>query len=106
MILDTDVLNSVATLRLRKALNTALAPVKPRAEFRTFLKQELMESADAMQSSRRWPAWLKRGSWLLRPGRRELIIGAAVGSAFSVAGLVALIIHIVASNKRTTSQAA
>jgi hypothetical protein len=106
MILDTDVLNSISMLRLRKTLNTALAPVKPRIEFRNWLKQELLENAEALHSTRRWPEWLERGSWLVRPGKRELIIGAAVGSAVSVAGLVALVIHIAASNKRTTSQAA
>ena len=105
MILDTDVLNSISMLRLRKTLNAALAPVTPRSEFRSWLKQELQEEAEAMQETRRWPAWINPNSWILRPGKRELIIGAAVGSAFSVAGLVALIIHIVSSNKRTHSQA-
>ena len=106
MIMDTDVLNSISMLRLRKTLNIALAPMKPRSEFRIWLKRELMEDAEAMQTRLRRPAWLDRGSWIVKPGKRELIIGAAVGSAFSVAGLVALVIHIAASNKRTHSQVA
>jgi len=106
MILDTDVLNSISMLRLRKTLNSALAPVLPRNEFRAWLKRELLEEAEEMQVKRRWPAWLDRGSWIAKPGKREIIIGAAVGSAFSVAGLVALVIHIVTSSKRADSQAA
>lgn len=106
MILDTDVLSSISILRLRKLLNLALAPVSPRAEFRKWLKEELLKESEAMQRAHRWPAWLEPGNWLVKPGKREIIIGAAVGSAFSLAGIVALVIHIAAANKRTTSQAA
>jgi len=106
MTSDTDVLDLVPILKLRQLLNLALAPVKPRAEFRAWLKGQLMADAARTRGTNHLPEWLERGDWLLRPGRREIIIGAAVGSVFSLAGLIALLIHVRTSSKGSTSQAA
>ena len=106
MTSDTDVLDLVPILKLRQLLNLALAPVRPQTEFRIWLKGQLMADAAKTRGTRRLPEWLERGDWLLRPGRREIIIGAAVGSAFSLAGLIALLIHVRTSSKEGTSQAA
>ena len=71
---------------LSAALQEALAPVKPPAAFRQALARDLVALARQKQS----PHII-----LQRPAghRREILIGAAVSSAVSVAGLVALLWH-------------
>jgi hypothetical protein len=69
---------------LAAAVREALAPVSPAASFRQGLARDLA----AMARQKRAPQVL-----LQRPPsyRRQIIIGAAVSSAVSVAGLIAVI---------------
>ena len=71
---------------LSAALQEVLAPVKPPAGFRQALARDLV----ALARQKRSPHII-----LQRPAdhRREILIGAAVSSAVSVAGLVALLWH-------------
>lgn len=103
---DTGVLDLVPILKLRQLLNLAMVPIEPRKEFRTWLKNELDVSLTATGRRYSRSEWFERGDWLLKPGRREIIIGAALGSAFSLAGLIALLIHVRISNRSATTEAA
>jgi len=87
--MDGVVLNLVPLLRLRRLLNLALAPVYPRPEFREVLGRQLMADATHMGAGST-SGWVFPGSPSMR---REIIIGAALGSAFSLACLIALLIH-------------
>lgn len=71
---------------LAVALQGALAPVKPAPSFRCELGRELAAAARQKKSPR---VILQRP----RNYRRDLLIGAAVSSAVSVAGLIAFIWH-------------
>ncbi len=89
MALPQQMVDLVPLLRVRQWLNIALAPVRPSAEFRAWLKQELLQQA--AQMSQQAPA-RRLNQLALAPGRRELLIGAAVGSVVSLAGLIILLI--------------
>lgn len=104
--LDSVVLKQVPMARLRQLLRLALEPVHPRAEFRQWLKTQLLADSARLSQSRRRAGWLGPGGSLLKPGRREILIGAALGSAVSLAGLIALLIHVRLSAKEVTSKAA
>jgi hypothetical protein len=71
---------------LSTAVQQVLAPVRPSAAYRQALARDLMALARQKQSP---------GIILQRPAghRRGILIGAAVSSAVSVAGLVALLWH-------------
>jgi hypothetical protein len=73
-------------LQIAQRVKTTLVPVTPSPEFEAGLKRELlaaaMQRAEAKRSRRHVP--------LLQ--RREVLIGAAVGSAISVAGIVAALL--------------
>ena len=88
--MDIEVLNLVPFLKLRRLLNLALMPVCPRAAFRRELGQKLVSDATKV----RLMGAAVIGTSLLMPARRDLLLGAALGWAVSLAGLVAYLIHI------------
>ncbi len=103
MALPQHMVDLVPLLRLRQWLNIALAPARPRAEFRAWLKDQLLQQAAQMSQSApaRWPAQLS-----LVPGRRELLIGAALGSVVSLAGLIILLVKWKLSQRAVHTPAA
>ena len=73
-------------LQLNERLKKTLIPVTSSAEFRANLKDSLMANAAQRQS-------LTPGSARIPPLQRKwVIIGAAAGSAISVAGIVAAVL--------------
>lgn len=105
MIMPQGVYDLVPILRLRQLLNTALAPVRPREEFRIRLREQLLEEARRAPSAGADRGWLQR-EWSSISGRREILIGAAIGSAVSLAGIIALIIRWRLSGKSMEQPAA
>lgn len=85
MALPQQMVDLVPLLRVRQWLNMALAPAHPSAQFRAWLKDQLLQQA--VQMSQQAPA-RPFGRLALFPSRRELLIGAAVGSIVSLAGLI------------------
>lgn len=92
---NKEIVSLMPMLNLYKWLNLALMPVRPNAGFRHRLGQRLVAEAARLHSAHQTPAWLAFLQSLLQPGRREIVIGATVGSLISIAGLIALIIHLV-----------
>jgi len=73
-------------ISLSRELKEALVPVRPRARFRRELHRALLERA-----SQRKEASVKE--WLIGH-RRHIMVGAAVvGSAFSLAGIIAYLLR-------------
>lgn len=87
MALPQQMVDLVPLLQVRQWLNMALAPAHPSAQFRAWLKDQLLQQA--LQMSQQAPA-RQFGRLALFPGRRELLIGAALGSVVSLAGLIFL----------------
>jgi len=100
--MNMGVLDLVPLLRLRRLLNLAFAPVLPRPEYRVWLGRKLVTDAAHMQVAQQ-PGM---ANGLLSPGRRGLLIGAAVGSALSLAGLLAILLSRRGGSKRPDQQAA
>jgi hypothetical protein len=75
-----------ALLRLAGRVKKALEPVQPSASFKSKLRADLGEMARYRTS---------RGVVLEAPSRpRELLIGAAIGSAVALAGGIAYLIRV------------
>lgn len=74
-----------ALMRLGGELRQALAPVCPSASFREGLRGSLVKLASERQS--------REVVIDLRPRPRELVIGAAIGSAVALAGGIAYLIR-------------
>jgi len=107
MVLDTEVLSVVPFLNLRRLLDLALLPVAPRREFRRRLRDQLLaEATPAALAGRSATASIAGGPLALRPGRRDILIGAAVGSAVSLVGLIAFLLHLRSSSRQMSSPAA
>jgi len=73
-------------LRVAERVKAALAPVTPSPEFKVGLKQDLLAAAVRRVEERKVD---RRVSFL---NRRRVLIGAAVGSVLSVAGIIAALI--------------
>jgi hypothetical protein len=107
MTLDTDVLSVVPFLDLRRLLDLVLLPVAPRREFRRHLREQLISEATQRGLPRRAQDMSSVGnSLILRGGHREIIIGAAVGSAVSLVGLIAFLLHLRSNTRNVTTTAA
>jgi len=91
-------------LRLRRELADCLVPVRPRPEFRAALYRDLVEAAHRQHTRQAlaltphnadpWSDLQEQaGEWLSDAVNRRWIVGAAVGSAVSLAGLVAFVLR-------------
>jgi len=103
---DIAVLNLLPLIHLRRLLNLAFLPVRPSEEFRRRLRQQLEEDARRLQAVSKGSSLHILGNSIPLPGRRELLIGAAVGSAVSLAGLIAILIHVLGGSKEPRAHAA
>ncbi|OGR23926.1 MAG: hypothetical protein A2139_01780 [Desulfobacca sp. RBG_16_60_12] len=73
-------------LRIAEQVKAALAPVSASPEFQSGLKRDLLAAALQRAEKQRNK---RRTSFLLR---REVLIGAALGSAISLAGIIAALL--------------
>lgn len=103
---DIVVLNLLPWLHLRKLLNLALAPVRPSPEFRARLRDQLMEEARRLALRSQRPAVHFMGNTIHLPGRREILIGAVVGSAVSLAGIIAILIRVIGAGRNSSATVA
>ena len=103
---DIAVLNLLPFIHLRRLLNLAFLPVDPSAEFRCRLRQQLEEDARRLHAASKTSTLQILGNSIPLPGRRELLIGAAVGSAVSLAGLIAILIHVLGGSKESRAHVA
>lgn len=76
-----------ALLHLARKLKQYLTPVEPSPEFRQTLHTTLVNAASARELHE-----TEHGSWSSQH-KREILIGAAVGSALSIAGVVAFVLR-------------
>jgi hypothetical protein len=73
-------------LRIAERVKTTLMPVEPSPEFEAALRRDLLAAALERAEDR------KRKKRRLLLGRRKVLIGAVLGSAISVAGIVAAVL--------------